>query len=107
MTPEEAIDYLLDPIGKREKHDDAIRMAIDALQKQMPKKPVMDYQFPEKLREVIERTNIDLAKSKTECCPVCGRPLEVSKFVQSKTGLRFGNLYCKNCGQAIDWSDGG
>ena len=34
MTREEAIDYLLDPIGKREKHDEAIRMAIEALERQ-------------------------------------------------------------------------
>ena len=33
MTREEAIDYLLDPIGKREKHDEAIRMAIEALER--------------------------------------------------------------------------
>lgn len=32
MTRAEAIDYLLDPIGKREKHDEAIRMAIEALE---------------------------------------------------------------------------
>ena len=31
MTRDEAIDYLLDPIGKREKHDEAIHMAIEAL----------------------------------------------------------------------------
>ena len=33
MTRDEAIDYLLDPIGKREKHDEAIRMAIEALER--------------------------------------------------------------------------
>ncbi len=31
MTAQEAIDYLMDPIGKRDKHDEAIKMAIDAL----------------------------------------------------------------------------
>ena len=34
MTKQEAIDYLLDPIGKREQHDEAIEMAISALQAQ-------------------------------------------------------------------------
>lgn len=33
MTRNEAIDYLLDPIGKREKHDEAIHMAIEALKR--------------------------------------------------------------------------
>ena len=32
MTSKEAIDYLLDPIGKRDQHDEAIKMAVDALQ---------------------------------------------------------------------------
>jgi len=32
MTTQEAIDYLLDPIGKRDQHDEAIKMAVDALQ---------------------------------------------------------------------------
>ena len=41
MKPEEAIDYLQDPIGKREKHDEAIQMAIEALEKQIPKKPTL------------------------------------------------------------------
>ena len=31
MTNEEAIEYLKDPIGKREQHDEAINMAIEAL----------------------------------------------------------------------------
>lgn len=40
MTPQEAIDYLLDPIGKREQHDEAVRMAIEALMLQVPKKKI-------------------------------------------------------------------
>ena len=31
MTEQEAIDYLIDPIGKRDQHDEAIDMAIKAL----------------------------------------------------------------------------
>ena len=31
MTPKEAIDYLIDPIGKRDQHDKAIDLAIEAL----------------------------------------------------------------------------
>lgn len=114
MTEKEAISEIKAILEEATETEDAVcyvtsvdaeplNLAIKALEKQIPKKPVMDYQFPEKLRDVIERTNIELAKSKTECCPVCRRSLGVSKFVQSKTGLRFGDLYCKHCGQAILW----
>ena len=37
MTNQEAIDYLIDPIGKREQHDEAIALAISALQEQEAK----------------------------------------------------------------------
>lgn len=112
MTPEEAIRVI--EVAKAEcewnaplEYQEAFDAAISALAEQIPRKPVMDYQFPEKLREVIERTNIELAKSKTECCPVCGRPLGISQFVKTQTGQKFGDPHCKRCGQAIDWSDEG
>ena len=81
----------------------AVEIAVDAMQKQIPRKPVMDYQFSEKFRKVIERTNIELAKSKTECCPVCRTSLGVSQFVKAQTGQKYGDPHCKECGQAIDW----
>ena len=85
---------------------EAVDMAILALEKQIPKKPVMGYAFGEKLREVIKRTDPERAESKTECCPVCGRTLGVSQFVKSQKGLRVGDPHCKRCGQAIDWTEG-
>lgn len=84
---------------------EAVEVAISALEKQIPKKPVMGYAFSEKIREAIKRTNPERAESKTECCPVCGRPLGVSEFVKAQTGLRVGDPHCKKCGQAIDWED--
>ena len=80
-------------------------IAISALEKQIPKKPVMGYAFTEKIREVIKRTDPERAESKTECCPVCGSTLGVSQFVKAQTGLRFGDSFCKRCGQAIDWEE--
>lgn len=110
MKPEEAIRVI--EVAKAEcewnaplEYQIAFGVAIKALEKQMPKKPIMYYQFPEKLRKVIERTNMELAKSKTECCPVCGRPLGISQFVKKQTGQKFGDPHCKRCGQAIDWGD--
>jgi len=84
----------------------AREIAVDAMEKQVPKKPVMGYAFGEKIREVIKRTDPERAESKTECCPVCERTLGVSQFVKTQTGLRVGDPYCKRCGQAIDWTEG-
>ena len=81
----------------------AAEIAVDAMRKQIPQKPVVGYAFPDKLRSAIMRTDPQRAESKAECCPVCGRALGVSKFVQTQTGLRFGDPHCKRCGQAIDW----
>ena len=81
-------------------------IAVNAMEKQIPKKPVMGYAFGEKIREVIKRTDPERAESKTECCPVCGRTLGVSQFVKVQTGLHFGDPHCKRCGQAIDWTEG-
>ena len=81
----------------------AVEIAVKAMEKQVPKKPVMGYAFTGKMREVIKRTDPERAESKTECCPVCGRTLGVSQFVTTQTGSHFGDLHCKRCGQAIDW----
>ncbi len=87
----------------------AAEIAVEAMRKQIPQKPIMGYAFPEKLREVMKRTDPEkvVEITKTECCPVCGRALGVSKFVQAQTGLRFGDPHCKRCGQAIDWGGEG
>ena len=87
---------------------EALELAIDALEKQIPKPPQMGYAFPEKLRAVMtSRSDNERAEAKTDCCPVCERPIGVSKYVQTQPGLRFGDLYCKRCGQRIDWKVSG
>lgn len=75
MKPEEAIDYLQDPIGKREKHDEAVQMAIEALEKQIPKKLI--------------------SKDDYEDCPDCGTIL--------RYWLEEG--YCYKCGQKYVWTE--
>ena len=95
MTPEEAIDYLLDPIGKREKHDDAIRMAIDALRKQIPKKPMKS----------IDSYNNNLYKLN---CPTCGKYIAYGNSrVGTLNKFTMAPDMCGFCGQRIDWSDEG
>ena len=85
----------------------AAELAVQALEKMMPKPPVMGYAYPEKLRTVfLNRGEKERAEAKTECCPVCGRSLGVSQFVKAQSGLRFGDQHCKRCGQAIEWEVG-
>ena len=60
---------------------EALNMAIEALEKQIPKKPVTE-------------------KDKVIFGIVCGRCPECDNAVYSTT-----NLYCHKCGQALDWSD--
>ena len=111
MKKEEAIEALKIMIGQVEwdypmDYATAIDIAIEALEKQIPKKPVLGYAYPEKLRHVMYN-NGDYEKGmhKTDCCPACERPLGISKFVQTLSGSKFGDLYCKHCGQAIEWME--
>ena len=87
MTPEEAIKVLrviLDPydypFGEKSKcyqYDlEAINKAIEALEKQIPKKPY-----------------------DTVCCPLCKIEVELQPIDTEQV------TYCLHCGQAIDWSD--
>ena len=89
ISPSVAIDYLLDPIGKREIHDESVGLAVDALRKQIPQKPVqskeprfgMGYEYHDWV------------------CPTCGR------FLAPEPTYK-GDHHCK-CGQNIDWSKNG
>ena len=79
ISPSVAIDYLLDPIGKRDIHDDAIELAVDALRKQIPKDAY-----------TVWDTSFGCHKPQ---CPVC-----------MATNPRMTN-YCCNCGQALSNTD--
>ena len=84
MTYEEAIEYITEryvtmsmclTLDECRKHNNAISMAIDALEKQVPKKP----------------PNHD-----GMVCPSCNS--------KARYGHPY-EYYCPHCGQAIDWSD--
>ncbi len=84
MTPEEAIKCLdlisvLDAPGLKK----GLEMAKEALEKQIPKKPIISEE--QHIRYVT-----------TFECPACN-----GKF----TGFGVAK-YCYRCGQAIDWSEG-
>lgn len=78
MTPENAIKILkgmypdLSRVGKA-----AIDAAVEALEKQIPKKPDGGYDI--------------FYGEDAKLCPVCGDPRP--------------DTYCGTCGQRLDWSD--
>lgn len=87
MTNEEAIDLLKSDIhtevprsaiGAR-RHNEAVLAAVEALEKQIPKKPKLNFG--------------DCIAFPTAECTVCGRIL---------CGYK---IYCSCCGQAINWSE--
>ena len=88
MTYEEAIEYISEryvtmsmclTIDECRKHNKAISMAIEALEKQTPKKPI-----------IIEETADYFGHT---LCPNCEK-VEFG-FTQP--------CFCDRCGQAIDW----
>ena len=77
---EEAVCYITDVDAP------ALEMAINALEKQIPKKP-------------------DCIEDKMWCCPVCDNNL-LPKWIKYPTRLMpksEGFPHCMSCGQAIDW----
>ena len=79
MTPQEAIE-LVEQCGlniEGIKNIECESVIISALEKQIPKKPVIPF---DSIRQEYE-------------CPVC--PHKVDKT----------QLYCGKCGQALDWGD--
>ena len=99
MTAEKAIEQLEDLIKEAESHmtgnkiddeipiDDktALEMAIQALEKQVPKKP---YYRKEEGAEGY-------------ACPYCN----VGVTIHLYGGGFINQEFCSNCGQALDWSD--
>lgn len=92
MTIEEAIDYLSegycdtkptddkDTIELKHKHNDAYEIAIEALEKQMPK-------------DVFETYDDDTCLYKHFECLSCG----------DRLSRHTNNSYCMKCGQLIKW----
>lgn len=100
MTEREAIKKLKDILDECTESKEAVcyvtdvdapalEMAINALEKQIPKKPYC-------------------AEDKMWCCPICDNNL-LHKWIKYPTKLMpksEGLPHCMSCGQAIDWSDG-
>lgn len=88
MTPHE-IDRIQNAIRHIQTATDvdpwAVEIAIEALEKQIPKKP-----------EVL----ID-----TWLCPTCAEKVEYQTMLRDSVLYNGCYDFCPNCGQAIDWSD--
>lgn len=114
MTTERAIE-ILDPEHREyyesiEPVNEACRMAISALEKQIPKKPMIGDTFSKKFQRAIIKSDkyTDIASNQSYKCPVCKS--NIIMLWEAKRNLKaFGykckNNFCKNCGQALDWSD--
>ena len=101
MTIEKAIDYLKMAAPFRAltmekflEFDEAICMAIKALEKQTPKKPIR-----------IDK-NKEFDGNWKKICPLCGRVLMERITTSERSYPRHYNYtgHCW-CGQAIDWED--
>ena len=91
MIYEEAIEYITEryvtmsmclTIDECRKHNKAISMAIEALEKQIPKKP--------------------LHMNKNYYCPICK---EDGWMLWDDAIPNDMDKYCGKCGQAIDWEE--
>lgn len=81
MNALSALDILKHPQSVDESDiKEAIQCAISALEKQIPKKPILDTIFPSGVRWYL--------------CPVC-----------KHNNIEKNDNYCHNCGQALDWSE--
>ena len=92
MTESEAIKELHEiiPIGGiiPQKRAEAIDMAINALEKQIPKKPIMKPYYEDMEEEYL-------------CCPTCGEIL-TDRIPMDNNDFYF---HCLNCGQKLDFGE--
>jgi len=89
MTPELAIQILSgDTLGTASQTNEAVKMAIEALEDKIPRK--------------IKKETTDVRTYYCVSCPKCNKHFGY----QRKYNIWMGEepLYC-NCGQRLDWSD--
>ena len=103
MTLEEAIDFILNKIQidvrfcsdeDIKKTEAALKLAISALEKQIPKKPIR-----------VDKNSVFDGNWK-KICPCCGATLMERITTEDESRPVHYNMtkHCK-CGQALDWSD--
>ena len=95
MTESEAIEIVRKEKAYMDSHagraqSEAFRIAINALEKQIPKKPIFSYNLSDTL-------------SVFHC--ECGNTIKVSHDIGIMNNNNAPN-YCSKCGCRLDWSDG-
>lgn len=98
MKPQEAIRIMKIALAEVEweypmDYAAAFETAIEALEKQVPKKPI------KKKMATLNKTPNAFSWESTRCCPRCKSNLVVKIFGKHLED------YCPLCGQRIDWSD--
>ena len=71
------------------KWNEALKMAINALKKQIPKKPIFDFNSS----DTLSRFHCD-----------CGTSIKVHHDIGTMDNNDAPN-YCSNCGRKLDWSE--
>ena len=93
----ETIKYEVNEEGHCGYIEDELRLAMAALEKQVPKKVILGYDEQDYVR--CPQCKSEIAPMDDDCllyhCPGCGE----------KAAILQGDNYCFNCGQALDWSD--
>ena len=110
MTENEAIKELheIRPRGGiiPQKRAEAIDVAINALEKQIPKKPILKHDVSVMH---INRGNQPHEWKRLESdnwhCPKCNSFVGERVYVHSKVHDQRKKKYCDDCGQKLDWSD--
>ena len=88
MTNQEAIEQLRERLAITDyrqqipEYYEAIGLAVEAIEKQIPKTPIKD--------------GIDYAGNPIFCCPICGDNWNSNEFAD-------GMECCWTCGQCLDW----
>ncbi len=75
---------------------EALDIAISALEKQIPKKPIL---YSKKKAEIKEGDYIYVK------CPSCGEYILSCFHYPPWNEIQKSHKYCENCGQKLDWSD--
>ena len=109
MTESEAIKELQDNIDLLfgvTVSDEASRMAINELEKQIPKKPILKHDVSVMhINRGDQPHEWKRLESDNWHCPECDSFVGERVFVHGRHHDQRKKKYCDNCGQRLDWSD--
>lgn len=96
MKPEEALKILKSRyLAATEKERQADALAIEALEKQIPKEPTEGFVFREEFRNMIAKRDKDMASRTGSCCPTCGIHIGESEAILKR------KIICRTANGAV------